>query len=79
MQVTRRYNARFNEEAIADILFCAMKVLGAIESIADMHEDGDELDPLTISLLEERVENFDKAIVKIWSYPLDKLPLPGGE
>lgn len=79
MKVTRRYNARFNSEAIADILFANMKVIGAIESISDMCADGDELDAEMINHLEERTDALCEAIVKIWSYPLDKLEEVGGE
>lgn len=79
MKVTRRYNAMFNSEAIADILYANMKVLGAIESIADMYEDGEELDAETINHIEERVALLQLSIIKIWSYPLDKSKEFGGE
>lgn len=79
LRTTRRYNARYNEEAIADILMCAMKVLGCIDAISEVHADGDGIDAVTINDLEARVEDFDKAIVKIWTYPLDIEGEVGGD
>lgn len=72
MKVTRRYNARFNSEAIADILIATMKVIGAINAIEEMYADGEELDVCTINHIEERVAALQESIIKIWSYPLDK-------
>ena len=79
MLTTRRYNAKFNQSAIADILTATMKFIGAVDGIAEMHADGDPLEVTTINHLEERLEVLCEEIVKIWQYPLDNERQIGGD
>lgn len=79
MATTRRYNAKFNQSAIADILTAIMKLIGALDWIAEMHEDADKLEVETINHLEGRLEVLCEEIIKIWSYPLDNEGEVGGD
>lgn len=79
MTTTRRYNAKFNQSAVADILTATMKLIGALDGIVEMHADGDSLEVTTINHLEERLEALCEEIVKIWSYPLDNEGQVGGD
>ena len=79
MATTRRYNAKFNQSAIADILTATMKLIGALDAIDEWHVDGDRLEVETINHLEERLEALCEEIIKIWSYPLDNERQIGGD
>lgn len=79
MLTTRRYNAKFNQSAVADILTVTMKLIGAVDGIVEMHADADPLGVETINHLEERLEALCEEIVKIWQYPLDNEGEVGGD
>lgn len=78
-KLTRRYNARYNQSALADILYAHMKLMGALESLEEWLEDGEEMEVETVIHLEERADALHEAIIKIWRYPLDKSKPVGGD